>query len=89
MNSKKHYDEAVDLLKEAYDGLITGTNNQQAMPDHLMRVAHLFGKAKDHIASLEKEALKQSKRWSKNLYGYGSSSNNNNNNKTKKRKHNT
>jgi hypothetical protein len=95
MNSDKVYKDTIDLLKEAYDEFNIGTNNQEGMPSHLMRVARLFGEAKDNIAKLEKEALKQSKKWYRDLhYNSNSSSNNNSNNnnnskrKTKKRKHN-
>lgn len=78
----------MDILKEAFKELQTVTDNQQGMPDHLMKVSRLFGEAKDNIHKLEKEARKQSIRWRKNLNGNSSSNRNNNNNKnkTKKRK---
>ena len=97
MNTDSLYNEALETLKEAYDQYKTTTNNQQGMPGHLMRVARLFDEAATLIKKLEKKAIKDSRRWTKDLLMNSSSntnnsSNNSNNNnsrrKTKKLKRN-
>ena len=96
MNSDKLYNEALEKLKEAYDEYSKPTNNQQGMPGHLMRVARLFDEAATIIKKLEKNAIKESRRWTKSLLFNSSSNTNNNNNsnnnnsrrKTKKLKRN-
>ena len=86
MEIEKLYKDTVKLLEEAYDQYKTHTNNQQGMPAHLMHVARLFGEVCANVEKLEKRAIKDSRRWTKSLFGNNSSSNNNNNNNNSKRR---
>lgn len=81
MDVEKLYNEALDTLKEAYDAYKTPTNNQQAMPGHLMRVARLFGDVCENVKKLEKRAIKESRRWTKEMFGKNNNNSNSNSNK--------